>query len=408
MTIATGAFKRVAIKKESVPGTFAGASGAQELRRNSFDGNINIVSITSNEIRTDQQTAVHRGGAITSAGTLLGDLIPGAWQIPLQSAMRRDFTAGVSLTATDIAAVAATGFTSVAAAFLTTGFKVGDIVSPSGFSGGAVAPNGNGNRYIVSSVVAGTMNVLNMDGSAATLAADAVGESVTIAVVGRKNLLPRTAHTDEYYSIEEFHDDINQSIAYLGTKMNGFTVTVDPAQITTISFPVMGLGQYSVSTSEQFTTPTAGVAGDAATGTSGALVVGAASVTNVTGVTFTLDGGLTTAAVVGSRYSPSVFAGRLGVTGQYTVFFEDRAEFDAFVAETEQALILVQTTSPSLSADFVQFCFPRHKITSFTKNDTETGGCIATCQFIALVNTAGGTGISSEATSMSVQDSDAV
>lgn len=405
MTIATGAFKSVRIKKETTPGTFAGAAAAQELRRNSFDMNVSIASITSNEIRTSQQTAVHRGGALTSQGTLLGDLIPGAWTIPLQSAMRRDFTAGVSLTASDLAAVAATGFTSVAAAFLSTGFKVGDIVTMSGFTGGAVAQNGN--RYMVSSVVAGTMNVINLDGSAATLAADASGEAVTISVVGKKNYFPATGHTNDFYSIEEWHADVAQSFVFMGNKMNGFAVTVDPNQITTISFPVMGLGKHQEDTAQQFTSPTAAAVGDAAIGTSGALVIGTSAVTNVTGLQFTADGGLTTGSVVGSRYSPSVFAGRMGVTGQYTVYFENTTDRAAFLAETEKALILIQTTGTATTSDFVQFCFPRHKITSWNKNDTETGGCIATCQFIALENTTGGSGVSSEATTLSVQDSDA-
>jgi hypothetical protein len=405
VTIATGAFKSVRIKKETTPGTFAGASGAQSMRRNSFDANVNIASITSNEIRTSQQTSTHRGGAITSAGTFLGDLVPGAWSLPIQSALKKDFVAGETYTATTIAAVAATGFTDSGSQFLVEEFKVGDVITMAGFSGAATAQNGN--RYIVTSVVAGTMNVVNLDGTAATLAADAAGESVTLSVVGKKSWIPQTAHTDDFYSIEEWHDDVNQSFVFLGCKFNGFAVTVDPNQITTISFPVMGLGQHQESTSEQFTTPTAAATGDAAIGTSGALVIGSSVVTNVTGLTFTLDIGLTTASVVGSRYSPSVFAGRSGVTGQYTAYFEDDTSRDEFLAETETPLISVQTTGSTTTSDFVSFVMPRHKKTSWTKNDTETGGCIVTVQFIALENVAGGTGINSLATTLSVQDSDA-
>jgi len=151
--IATGAFKSVRIKKEATPGVFAGASGAQELIRNSFDMNINIARIAPNTIRSDQQRSASRGGAVTGAGTYTVDLIPGAAKIPLESAMRRDFTAGESYTATTIAAVAATGFTDSASQFLVENFKVGDIVASAGFSG---ANSGNNSvvRYIVTSVVA--------------------------------------------------------------------------------------------------------------------------------------------------------------------------------------------------------------------------------------------------------------
>lgn len=405
MTIATGAFKSVRIKKETTAGTFAGASGAQELRRVSFDMNVNIASIASNEIRSDQQTAIHRGGAITGSGTLSGELSPAAYAMPMQSALRRDFTAGDSYAATTIAAVAATGFTDSASQFLVENFKVGDIIDSAGFSGANVANNGV--RYVVTSVAAGTMNVVNLDGSAATIAADAAGESVTLSVVGKKTWFPRSSHTDDSYSVEEFHDDVNQSFVHMGVKFNGFAVTVDPNNMTTISFPAIGLGKHQESASEQFTSPTAVTTGDGTTGTSGALVVGSGVVTNVTGVNFTLDGGMTTVSVVGSRYSPGVFLGRGNVTGQYTALFENTTDRDAFLNETERALVLVQTTSPATNADFVQFCMPRTKLTSWTKDDVETGPCTATCQFVALVNTAGGSGVSSEATTISCQDSDA-
>jgi hypothetical protein len=409
MTIAVGAFKSVRIKKETTAGMFAGASGAQELRRVSFDMNVNMANIASNEIKTSQQTSVNRGGALTGGGTLNGELSPGAYVLPMQSAMCRDFATGATTGAqtTISASSSAPHFSRSAGSFITNGFKIGDVISPTGF----VATANNGQRLIITALTATAITVVNhYDGSAPTITTEAAGASVTIALAGtgKKTHIPQTGHTDDSYSVEEWHADIAQSLVHMGVKWNGFGVQVDPNNMTTVAFPAMGLGKHQESTSQQFTSPTAPATGDGTTGTSGALVIGGTSVYNtVTGVSFTLDNGMTTASVVGSRYSPSVFIGRKDVTGQFTIFFENLTEYNAFLAETERSLVLVQTVSPSSTAKFVSFVMPRFKITNFNKNDTETGGCIVTCQFVALENVSGGSGTTSEATTLSVQDSDA-
>src|SRR4051812_23132793 len=89
--------------------------------------------------------------------------------------------AGVTLTASDIAAVAGVGFTSVADAFLTSGFRPGDTVTSSGWTGLNAANAGR--WYLVTDVTAGALSVTDLDGTAATIAADAVGEPVTLSVV---------------------------------------------------------------------------------------------------------------------------------------------------------------------------------------------------------------------------------
>lgn len=81
-----------------------------------------------------------------------------------------------TLTATDIAAVdggtGADSLTSVAGAFLTAGFSVGDSIMIYGFTGGMAAIHG---PFPIVSVVAGTITV-----ATGSLADDAAGESVTI------------------------------------------------------------------------------------------------------------------------------------------------------------------------------------------------------------------------------------
>jgi len=107
--------------------------------------------------------------------------------LQLSTGLRNTFLDGVAarhvatLTATDIAAVdggeSADTLTSVAGAFLTAGFFAGDSILIYGFTGGMAAIHG---PVEIVSVVAGTITV-----ATGLLAADAVGESVTIvALVG--------------------------------------------------------------------------------------------------------------------------------------------------------------------------------------------------------------------------------
>lgn len=120
-------------------------------------------------VRADETTPltpVFFASMYNSAATAAGQLIK-LWRPTggLQAS-------AATLTATDIAAATATTLTSDAAAFVTAGFRVGDVVSITGFTGAGVIENNQ--IRIVTAVAAGTLTVTG------NLTADAKGESVTI------------------------------------------------------------------------------------------------------------------------------------------------------------------------------------------------------------------------------------
>jgi hypothetical protein len=108
--------------------------------------------------------------------------------------------------------------------------------------------------------------------------------------------------------------------------------------------------------------------------------------------------------VVGSNVKPALFAGMVNVTGQMTVFFEDAVLRDAFLNESEVELIAAFTTDNTATADFVSIAIPRIKLGGASKDDV-MAGIKATIPFQALLNTAGGSGVKTERTTIWMQDS---
>jgi hypothetical protein len=135
-------------------------------------------------------------------------------------------------------------------------------------------------------------------------------------------------------------------------------------------------------------------------------MVGGTAVAICTGLDITIDGGLSGEPVVGSNTVPELFQGNVKVSGQFTAYFENGTMRDAFINETEISLVVALTTSSAAAADFIAFSIPRIKLGDAGESDGQNG-IIQTFPFSALYNSAGGTGISSEATTLLVQDSQA-
>lgn len=97
-------------------------------------------------------------------------------------------------------------------------------------------------------------------------------------------------------------------------------------------------------------------------------------------------------------------AGRVLVTGQFTATFDSTTLRDAFVNETEISLYAVFTADNTASSDFIGFSIPRLKVGGASKDDGEKT-ITQTFPFQALLNTSGGAAISSDLTTLSIQDS---
>lgn len=398
MTIASGIFKQLRYKKEVTWGVAPGATGAQLLRRTTSDLNMVKNAYESNEMRSDFQVADMRHGIRSVNGNINGELSPLTYVDFFAAILRKAAVAGVSATSLSITSnISAKTFTRSAGSWLTDGFKVGDVVRFSGYTAGNVGMNAR--NYRIAALTATIMTVADSTGMVDAAAVT----SISCAVTGKKIWVPTTGHTDDSFSIEHYFADLAQSELFTGCKVNQLDISLPATGMSTIGIGILGKG-VTTAASAYYTSPSAETTTGLLTGVSGKLRVGGADVANVTAANLSIQAGLSPAEVVGSNDIGAVFPGRVRVSGEFSAYFEDVTMRDAFINETEIALHLLLTTGSEANASFLNFVLPRLKLSGATKDDGEKG-LIQTIPFTALLNTAGGTGLDTEKTTISIQDS---
>jgi hypothetical protein len=402
MAIAAGVNKSVRIKKESVFGTAPGATGAVLLRR--VTSGIDLVKDTyeSAEIVSTFQRSDFRHGTRRVEGSIDGELSPGTYQLLLAAALRKDFVAGATTGAitTVTAAVGPPGtFTRSAGSYLTDGFKVGDIVRWTGWATGGT--NNNARNYRITVLTATVMTVTGLLDE--VVAAKASGDSVTCTVVGKKSFTPATGHTNDSFSVEHWFSDVALSELFTGCRVRSLGVRLPATGLGTLTIGLLGQN-ITTAGAAYYTSPTAAPTTGIVAAVNGALRFGGSDIATVTGIELNLDGGMTTEAVVGSNQSPDVFPGIVAVSGQVTVLFENATLRDLFLDETEAELWSYLRLSSAINSDFLSFHLPRIKLGGAQKSDG-LQGLVQTMPFTALYNSAGGSGLAGEATTLTIQDS---
>lgn len=404
-TISTGVFKKLVFKKQSAQGTLAGASGAQYMRRVTSTIDLNKAQYKSAEIRSSQQRADSRHGVRSVEGSISGELSVGGYQPFMESVLRQAAqtasTTGAQIT---IAAAPGTGaagnFNWTGGTFLTNGFKVGDVVSATGFASPATA---NNSHYAVVTALTNTaMTVLFLDGVA--MVTRATGDSVTIVTVGKKTWIPQSSHTRDYYTIEHFYGDIGQSEYFQDCVVSGMNLKLPATGIATVDFPIMGLNMLTGS-SAYFTTPTAAPTGGLLTAVNGAIFVDGAKVGTITSLDISITGNYSApGGVVGSNFDPDIFPGVVEVTGSMSVLFDSITLRDLFVNENAFSIFAVFTTGSTPNAPFLSIVMPNVKAGGASKDDGEKG-LTMTMPFIASEKTDGGAAVANLQTTISIQDS---
>jgi hypothetical protein len=400
MTIAKGTAKQVGYKKESAFGTLAGATGAKLLRRVTANFNLTKETYESGEIRTDRQIADFRHGVRSATGSLNGELSPASYSDFIGSVVARDFSAGVTSTSVSVT-IAASGnvFTVTRAAgdYLTQGYKVGTVVRLTGVNLNAANVD---NNLLITNVTDTVLTVTTINGS--TLVPQGPIASVDIATVGKTTFVPATGHTDQSYNIEEWYSDIAQSEVFTGMKVNSVAVQLPATGLTTIDVGFAGKDMAQTGTTQYFSNPTAQGTNGIFAAVNGVMLVDGAPVALVTSADFTIDRATENATTVGSNSVADIFTGRIRVSGNLSVYFQDAAFRTYFNDEVPVSLVLVLTSDSNKNSDFITFTIPKVKLGSFTKDDGELG-IVAATSFQALSNADISAGL--PATTIAVQDS---
>ena len=401
MPIAKGTSKSVAYKRETTFGTLAGTSGAKYLRRVTSDFNLERETYESGELRTDRQVAVFNHGVKSASGSINGELSPASYSDFMQSILARDFTAAPtasSLSVTIAASSALWTVTRAAGSWLTDGFQPGMVIRLSG--GTLNALNTAKNLLIVSIGSATVLTVKVVNGSA--MQAEGPIASVTATAQGKVTYVPATGHTDDSYSVEEWYSDIAQSEVYTGMKVNSMNVQLPASGFATVDFGFAGADLGSSGTSQYFVTPTAQNTNGVVAAVNGALIVNGAVAALVTSADFSVERATENATAVGSNAVQEIFTGRIRVTGNLSVYFQDAVFRNYFKDESVASLVLALAVDSSATAQTVTFTIPKIKLGSFAKADAELG-ITASASFTALLNDVTSGGL--PATTIAVQDS---
>lgn len=415
MPIATGTFKKLAMKRQAGKGVIAppGAAGSSRyVRRVTSTLDLTKATYQSNEVNESQQVRDMRHGVKSTGGTLTGELSVGGYQVPLEGVLRKLAVAGSTTGAIATIAAATTGgrtgtFTRTAGSYLADGFKVGDVVRPSGFTTTGVANNGR--NYLITALTATVMTVISV-GENGLVGAKAAGDNVTILVPGRKIWVPETAQVRDYVTVEHWHSNIGVSEVFPDVVFTGANIGLPPSGMATIELPMMGLDMNPAGVpgnAQYFTAPAASPTGGILAAVNGLLIIDGVVVGLLTGLTINIAGNHAYPdqnGVVGSNLHADISPGVLNVTGQATVLFQDAVLRDKFINETECSIVAVLTADGTPGAEFEAYVMSRVKFGGAGKDDTPTGITL-TMPFTALENMAGGAALPNLQTTISVQDS---
>lgn len=377
MAIASGSRARIATLAESTRGTTPG-SGTWALRRlTSLNINLEKNVLESAEIRSTRQRADVRHGFNRVTGSLGFQLSHLDFDEFLEKLLGSTYATSVTTGSTSLASsTSPNAFTRASGSFVTEGFRPGDIVVASGFATAA-----NNAEFTVSAVSATTLTVIET-----ITVADSSASSRTIALVGGRLSVGTTLST---FSMERGFTDIAQYQVYRGCSINEMSLSIQPEQMVTGSFGILGMSAAAVSGSSIAGSPTAASTNEVFAAFDGALFEGGASIATCTAVDLSVNNNRSVEGVIGSKFTPDIFEGTCVVTGTATFFFENATLLNKFVNETESSLY-IKLANPD-GTQWLNVAMPRVKYTGGAIDPPANGPVKVTMPFQALEPALGST-----------------
>lgn len=395
MALADGISRIIAYKAQASALTLPGATGAQQIRRVTLTGGLRKDNYQSQEKTQHQQVAHSRHGRRRAEIQLAGELSPLTYKDFFAALLRKTWAAGVSKTEADFTSMAADNgtskFTVGGSTWAAQGFEVGDVIR---FTDLSDAQN-NARNFRITALAGVDATVYPAPD---TMAADT---AFTVAVVGQKLWTPASSHTDDMFTLEDWHPDISKSYRYLDCKPVSLDLELGDA-IVGANWGFLGRNRERDVTN-YFTTPTAETATAVLTAFSGAIRLYGTDVALVTSLRLNIAGNHVAPGVFGSHYAAGVIPGRLAVQGSGTLLVDGGTADDAFDDETEGDMQILLTTGSEDDASFVSLLMPRLKINASDMDDPD-GPLSRSFEFQGLYNVSPATG--EKQSTLVVQDSD--
>lgn len=381
MGFASGVNKTVVIAKETTWGTKPASTGGTLYPRKTLDLNLTRASFKSERINSTAQVSDMRSGTDSVTGTLAEELSAGSHSDLWAALLRGPWVTGASYTATTISIDGTNSkFVRSVGSWLTDGYMVGDLVVVTG----ATLP-ANNVRAVVKSVTATDLVV------DATLTTATASASITVAVAGKKLIIPQevASRTDDSFTVEQWFGEINNGRIATGVKVGQAAVKVAPDGMSTVDFTLTGKDQQDI-TSKYFTNPAAPVENSTLAGNRGTIYLDGVASSVITGLDFTINGNIEAGKTVGNlrpdgtRPAAALFLGMLDVTGTLSAYFIDNTMFLRFRDDTPMCIVFRFTGD---NGKELIIKFPSARASSATPSDSQTGGLTQTVAFTSLLDT---------------------
>jgi hypothetical protein len=364
--MADGLSKLITIKKETTRGVKASNTGGQLLQRvtGSFQGDKEVY--VSNSMRPSQMLGDQRHGTRKATGDLSVEIQCLTNKELIAAAMRRDFAADAATTGAVVTisvSSGATAFTRSSGSFITDGFKVGRILTATG-----IAASADNTKALIVSVAALTMHAIKLDGTAYTTAS--AGASITLSHTGKYTYVPQTGHTNDSFTVEEWHPDlaVPKGFCTLGQQVNTLAIDYKPNAMGTFQFGFLGSDFEIASSTRYFASPTAVPSEGVHSGGASVLSINGAKVTNCTGFSLNINNGISQESVVGSSAIGAVSRAKSMISGSMTLLFTDSTYTDAF---SNEGSLEVAYASVSTGGSGFSFYCASAKVGKVTKDDGE-------------------------------------
>ncbi len=401
MTVAQGVYKKLSYKKQTALGTAASGASGQYLRRETSTWNLMKDTFDANEILSHQMDTGVSYGVSKVTGSLSGVVSPATYKDFLASLVRKDLAATSAIASASFTIAGSGPYTITRAAgdFLTDGIKIGDVVR---ITAGTYTGTARDINLLVTGVVALVLTVAVVNGSTLTAQGPVTGSTLT--VTGKKTWTPITGQTNDYYTFEEWYNDLSKSRTYTDVQCASADISLPSTGNATIGLSFLGLGRTKGS-SQVLTSPTVETSTSILSAVNGYVLVNGTRTQVATSMSIKIDGQLAHGeAVIGSKLISDITKGDVKVTGSFSAQFDAETISDLYVAETAISLVMVVTADATATSDFITIVLPRVKL---TKDDTDDGKkqIIASYDFVAEYNATGGAALANNQTIVSIQDS---